>query len=166
MFRRHFSEYGPHPFAHRLFERGDLKYVVLDLLSDKPSHGYEIMRALEEQFHGFYSPSAGSIYPTLQMLEDLSYIKASVQDGKKVYSITAEGQAFYKERKETIEKIKNNMHDWHGHGNHAEVRETMHELFGTMQLLRSKFHTLEPGKIEKVTGIISKACREIKETIA
>ena len=45
----------------RLFEKGDLKYVILNLLKDKPSHGYEIMRALEESFHGFYTPSAGSV---------------------------------------------------------------------------------------------------------
>ena len=68
----------------RLFEKGDLKYVILDLLKDKPSHGYEIIRALEERFHGFYSPSAGSIYPTLQLLEDMGHVKSSEADGKKV----------------------------------------------------------------------------------
>ena len=51
--------------------RGDLKYVILDLIKDQPSHGYEVMRALEGRFRGFYSPSPGSVYPTLQMLEDL-----------------------------------------------------------------------------------------------
>ena len=82
----------------RMFEKGDLKYVVLDLLKDKPSHGYEIIRAMEERFMGFYTPSAGSIYPTLQLLEDMGYVKALEQDGKKVYSITEEGKSFLKQR--------------------------------------------------------------------
>ena len=90
MFRGHFPGFERH--AH-LFERGHLKYVILDLLKDKPAHGYEIIKALEERFHGFYSPSAGSVYPTLQLLEDMGYVKSSDQDGKKVYTITAEGNA-------------------------------------------------------------------------
>ena len=59
MFRGHFFEFDKHA---RLFEKGDLKYVILDLLKDKPRHGYEIIRALEERFHGFYTPSAGSVW--------------------------------------------------------------------------------------------------------
>jgi hypothetical protein len=50
------------------FESGDLKYVILKLLRDKPMHGYEVMKALEEQTHGCYRPSPGSVYPTLQWL--------------------------------------------------------------------------------------------------
>ena len=54
-----------------MFEKGDLKYVILDLLKDEPSHGYEVIRKLEERSRGFYSPSPGSVYPTLQLLEDM-----------------------------------------------------------------------------------------------
>ena len=106
MFGRHF-----HPFEQhsRLFEKGDLKYVILDLLKDKPSHGYEIIRALENRFHGFYSPSAGSIYPTLQLLEDMSYVKSTEQDGKKVYTITEEGRKFLHDQEATMDKIKDHM---------------------------------------------------------
>jgi DNA-binding PadR family transcriptional regulator len=67
---RHFFEFEGHGHGHaRFFEKGDLKYVILDLLKDKPRHGYEIIRALEDRFHGF-TPSAGSVYPTLQLLDD------------------------------------------------------------------------------------------------
>ena len=65
MFHRPFFPFERQP---RFFEKGDLKYVILNLLKDKPSHGYEIIRAMEELFHGLYTPSAGSVYPTLQML--------------------------------------------------------------------------------------------------
>ncbi len=101
--------FGPRFFASerrsRLFEKGDLKYVVLDLLKDKPAHGYEIMRALEERSHGLYSPSAGSVYPTLQLLEDMGYVSSNQQDGKKIYAITDGGRSFLKERQENINQI-------------------------------------------------------------
>src|SRR5262245_47979249 len=59
--------------GERFPRRGDLKYVVLELLNERPRHGYDIIRALEDRFRGFYRPSPGSVYPTLQMLEDLGY---------------------------------------------------------------------------------------------
>src|SRR6266571_4361310 len=52
------------------FESGDMKYVILKLLQDKPRHGYEVMKELEERMHGCYTPSPGTVYPTLQWLED------------------------------------------------------------------------------------------------
>lgn len=61
-------------------------------------HGYEMMKALEEKYRGFYSPSAGTIYPTLQMLEDRGLVTSSTTDNKKVYSITDAGRAFLAER--------------------------------------------------------------------
>jgi DNA-binding PadR family transcriptional regulator len=51
-----------------MFEQGDLKYVVLQLLAEKPRHGYEIIKELEERVGGAYSPSAGTVYPTLSLL--------------------------------------------------------------------------------------------------
>src|SRR6476469_8392267 len=73
----------------RMFEQGDLKYVILQLLEEKPRHGYEIIKALEERFGGAYSPSAGTVYPTLTLLEDLGYARVTfAAGGKKVYSIT------------------------------------------------------------------------------
>ncbi len=65
------------------FERGDIKYVILDLLRERPSYGYEIIRALEERFGGLYTPSAGTVYPTLQMLEEMGYVTSSQSEGEK-----------------------------------------------------------------------------------
>src|SRR4030065_703220 len=69
------------------FQKGDLKYMLLDLIKDKPRHGYEIIRELEEQSYGFYKPSPGVIYPTLQMLEEMGYARSTEKEGKNVYSI-------------------------------------------------------------------------------
>src|SRR6266699_6503692 len=84
--------------AHRFFGRGDLKFALLELLQERPMHGYEMMKALEEKSGGFYAPSPGSIYPTLQMLEDRGLVSVREAEGKKVYSITDTGRAFLAER--------------------------------------------------------------------
>ena len=90
----------------RMFEQGDLKYVILQLLDEKPRHGYEIIKALEERFGGMYSPSAGTVYPTLTLLEDLGYARVTVEEGgKKVYSITDEGRAYLAQNRSAVDDI-------------------------------------------------------------
>src|SRR6202048_844306 len=77
----------------RFFGRGDMKYALLWLLQERPMHGYEMIKALEQRSGGFYTPSPGSIYPTLQMLEEGGYITGSEVEGKKVYTVTEAGRA-------------------------------------------------------------------------
>ena len=90
----------------RIFEQGDLKYVILQLLHEKPRHGYEIIKELEDRFGGAYSPSPGTVYPTLTMLEDLGYAKVAPDaGGRKVYEITPEGSAYLAEHSTTVENI-------------------------------------------------------------
>jgi len=96
--------FGPEgPFqdgGRRYFGRGDVKFALLELLQERPMHGYEMMKALEERSGGFYAPSAGTIYPTLQLLEDRSLVTVQELEGKKIYSITDAGRAFLGERQE------------------------------------------------------------------
>jgi len=97
---------GRHRRGGRIFEQGDLKYVILKLLEEKPRHGYEVIKELEDRFGGSYSPSPGTVYPTLTMLEDLGYARAATDDnGRKVYSITPEGSAYLAEHSETVDTI-------------------------------------------------------------
>src|SRR5579872_5568035 len=76
------------------FESGDMKYVILKLLHDKPRHGYEVMKELEERMRGYYTPSPGTVYPTLQWLEDEGLVTARDVEGKKIYEITPAGVLF------------------------------------------------------------------------
>src|SRR6201985_2440404 len=79
--------------AGRLFEQGDPKYVILRLLEEKPRHGYDIIKELENRFGGSYAPSPGTVYPTLTMLEDLRYARGVPEEGgKKIYEMTEEGR--------------------------------------------------------------------------
>src|ERR1700752_791422 len=90
---------------------GDIKYVILKLLRDKPRHGYEVMKELEERMHGCYSPSPGTVYPTLQWLADEGLVKAQDVEGKKVYGITDSGIAFLDEHKDVVEEIFDRVRD-------------------------------------------------------
>ena len=83
-----------------MFGRGDLKYALLGLLQEHPKHGYEMIKDLEDRSGGFYSPSAGAIYPTLQLLEDRSWVSVEVVEGKKVYTITDAGREALSEYQE------------------------------------------------------------------
>ena len=87
------------------FESGDMKYVILRLLRDKPMHGYEVMKEREEHTKGCYKPSPGTVYPTLQWLEDEGLVRAEDVEGKKVYSITDEGKEFLDANRSAVEEI-------------------------------------------------------------
>ena len=73
--------------------RGDVRAAVLALLAEKPMHGYQIMREIEERSNGSWKPSPGSVYPTLQLLTDEGLIAAEESDGRKTYSLTEAGRA-------------------------------------------------------------------------
>jgi DNA-binding PadR family transcriptional regulator len=162
MFRRPFT---PFPAHQRIFEKGDLKYIILNLVKDKPSHGYEIMRALEDSLHGFYTPSAGSVYPTLQMLEDMGYVGSIERDGKKVYTITKEGKAFIDESKEVIDRIKGQMKDWSVPHKHDDFHGALQELGNLWRLIGRR--TIRPGaeKWTRIREVIARARREIEDII-
>ncbi|MEN0084981.1 MAG: PadR family transcriptional regulator [Leifsonia sp.] len=72
--------------------RGDVRAAVLSLLSEKPMHGYQIIREIEERSGGSWKPSAGSVYPTLQLLADEGLITAEESNGRKTYALTEEGR--------------------------------------------------------------------------
>jgi DNA-binding PadR family transcriptional regulator len=153
------------PGRGRVFEKGDLKYVILDLIKDEPAHGYEVMRALEGRSCGFYSPSPGSVYPTLQMLEDLGYVSATQQDGRKVYEITAEGRKFLEENRRSVENIWGRVG---GRGWDPEVaaglHEMKHEMMGLGRLFGREMHEgrLDEEKLRRVREVVARAAREIE----
>jgi DNA-binding PadR family transcriptional regulator len=89
-----------------MFDQGDLKLVILRLLDEKPRHGYEIIKELEDRSGGRYTPSAGAVYPTLTMLEDLGYAVATNEEGgKKVYTITDAGRAHLAEHRPVVDEL-------------------------------------------------------------
>jgi DNA-binding PadR family transcriptional regulator len=107
MHRQRSRHWGRHEMSHRghgrgrhRVRRGDVRSAVLALLDDRPMHGYEMIQELEERTGGRWTPSAGSIYPTLQLLEDEGLVTAEEVEGRKVYSLTEAGQEAAPDRTE------------------------------------------------------------------
>ena len=91
------SWFGP-GMGGRRARRGDVRTAVLRVLSERPMHGYDLMNELRERSGGMWRPSPGSIYPTLQMLEDEGLVRGEEQEGKRVYEITDAGRSELQER--------------------------------------------------------------------
>lgn len=182
---------GPGKRMERFLERGELKFVILDLLREQPRHGYDIIRALEDRFAGFYSPSPGVIYPTLQLLEDQGAVTANEQDGKRIYSLTEAGRQLLSQRQETMDAIRERMRAW-GPRQHPEIGELMGEfrrfvrtLFGSeeggprepfaagefQRLARTLFSPEahgwwgDPEKVQRMRAILAKARAEIEQVL-
>ncbi len=149
---------------HQMFESGEVKYVILRLLKEKPRHGYEVIKALEEQMGGYYTPSAGTIYPTLQLLEDQGYVRAVETDGKKVYHITPEGDAFLEEHRDVIDDILRRVRDavrGFAGGSMGELSEAFARL---ARLAYVEAWRAGPGdaKVQKILEILKQAALDIE----
>jgi DNA-binding PadR family transcriptional regulator len=163
MFREHRMFHGRRHESP--FQKGDLKYVILDLLKDEPRHGYEIIRTLEEHSHGLYTPSPGAIYPTLQLLEEMGYIEGTQEEGRKVYSITADGLKFLSEREGFAEDIKKQMRDRWGFKGSGEVRETMAEIGRLGRLIGRRLRSVDADKMRRIREVISRAYTDIEKIL-
>ena len=91
--------------AGRRLAAGDLQLVLLALLAERPSHGYELIKALEERSGGFYSPSPGMVYPALTWLEEVGYASVAAEGTKKLYTITDTGRTYLAENREAAEAM-------------------------------------------------------------
>ena len=90
----------------RVFDGGELKLVLLALLEQAPRHGYDLIREIEERTGGAYTPSAGVVYPTLTMLDELGLIDEVKEEGaRKRFAITDAGKAHLAEQKDVVEAI-------------------------------------------------------------
>lgn len=161
--RHHRQHFFGRPGHERPFRRGDFKYILLQYLKDKPSYGYEIIQALQERFHSFYIPSPGTVYPTLQMLEEMGYVTATKQEGKKVYTITEEGRRFLDEQKEFEERIRRQIKGWWNAETIDDISETMGEFERLAQLLRDKARTADTEKLSRIRKALFRAYEEISK---
>lgn len=153
-------------WRRRWFEAGDMKYVILKLLRDKPRHGYEIMKDLEERLHGCYSPSPGTVYPTLQWLEDEGLVAARDVDGKKVYELTDAGRAFLEEHKDTVEDIFDRVAEAVERtvgGAMADVNRAVGQL--VKAVYRTGWKASDDATRKRVAEILTKAAADIESLV-
>lgn len=153
----------------KIFEQGDLKYVILQLLEEKPRHGYDIIKELEERFAGTYSPSPGTVYPTLSMLEDMGYARAQAEEsGRKIYEITPEGKAYLEENRGTVTDIFDRIAELGSSifsGGMMELNQAFKRL-GWVTYSNAPKLAQNEDKLKAVREILDRATKEIEAALA
>jgi DNA-binding PadR family transcriptional regulator len=143
----------------------------MDTLRDGPKHGYEIIKALEEKSGGQYAPSPGTVYPTLQMLEDQGLVRSEQQAERRVYSLTEAGQAELKTRIEEVNAFHQRWKDEKGSpALQAEVGFLRDELELLARTVWSGVQTLsqadDPETVRPLRKAIEECRNEIRTLIA
>jgi DNA-binding PadR family transcriptional regulator len=150
----------------RHFDNGELRFVILQLVAEKPMYGYEIIKAIEERLSGAYAPSPGVVYPTLTMLEEEGYAAVSSTEGsKKLYAATERGLEYLQENKVLLKAIFGRMEQAgkvFGRGRSPQIMRAIMNLRYALKI-RTERGNLSPEQIRKVAEAIDAAARAIDE---
>jgi DNA-binding PadR family transcriptional regulator len=153
--------------TRRVFDQGDLRYVLLKLISDAPRHGYELIKAIEEKFGGTYSPSPGVIYPTLTLLEELGYIRPESAEGsRKPFVVTPEGIAFLAANQAVVDQIFARMAEIgqaYAGGTAPEIHRATHNLEAALTIRLGR-GPLTAEQVRAVAAILDRAAGEIEQS--
>jgi DNA-binding PadR family transcriptional regulator len=149
----------------RMFAQGELRLALLALIAENPSHGYELIKGIEEMTGGGYAPSPGAVYPTLQLLEDEGAIaEADAEGSKKPYAVTPQGEAELEDRKSEVAELMRRL------GRHGERTTTVrsHDVFRAMGNLgsvlknRAKAGKLDEATINNIVDMIDEMAKRIE----
>lgn len=144
----------------KMFDAGAMRYVVLQLIAEKPRHGYEIIKEIEQRAGGAYAPSPGAIYPLLSMLLDLGHVSAALDGNKKLHSITPEGQAFLDENRQLVDAVLARMGQSQEGG--GDIRQLMHDLKAVV-IERVRVGNPDAARLEAVRAILRRAAADIAQ---
>lgn len=163
---RGFGRHGRGQRGERVFEQGDLRLILLSLIAEKPRHGYELIKAVEDAVSGAYSPSPGVVYPTLSLLEDLGYAKVeAAEGGKKLYAITPEGTAFLETQAPALALLKARIEEAAvaGRGRNApQIMRAMGNLGMALQMRLAR-GPLTEEQIQAVAAAIDAAAQAVEK---
>lgn len=152
---------GPPPWqGGRRARRGDIRWALLIGLLDGPSHGYELITRLESRTGGMWRPSAGSVYPTLQLLEDEGLIRGRDEDGKRVFELTDEGRAA---AGEASERVGRGPWGYPASGHHGELRQAMKTL---MLAIRQVTAAGDDQQVAGATAVLTEARQKLYRLLA
>jgi DNA-binding PadR family transcriptional regulator len=149
----------------RVFDHGDLRYVLLQLIAERPRYGYELIKTIEEQFGGMYSPSPGVVYPTLTLLEELGYARAeNAGNTKRLYSVTEEGTNFLTANRALVDAIFARMAEMSraiGGGPAPEIRRAAGNLEMALSIRLGK-GPLDANQVQAITQALDRVAAEIE----
>ena len=149
----------------RMFDGGELRLVLLKLIADKPRHGYDLIRAIEERTGGAYAPSPGIVYPALTLLEEQGLIRVESTDGpRKLYAITPEGETVLERNRGLIEAIFGRIAEInarHGGGPAPQILRAMENLKLALRLRLSQ-GPLSAEQIAKIADLLDAAAKGVE----
>lgn len=154
---------GPGRHGGRMFDYGELRLLLLAMIAERPSHGYELIKAVEERFGGAYTPSPGVVYPTLSWLDDMGYAAVEpVEAGRKRYRITPEGEAFLAANRAAADELLARAGSTGGRGAvPAPVVRAMENLRVALRL-RLRSGPLEAGQTEAIAAALDAAAQAVE----
>ena len=149
----------------RFFGAGEVRIAILSLLAEKPRHGYELMKEMEARSAGSYRVSAGTIYPTLQQLEDEELIEATRQGGRRVFRLTEAGRAELAKDPEGVQRIwerAQRCEDW---GQYMQPENfAVVGVHGPLAaVLRASLKAASHGHADRVRDILERARQELEQ---
>jgi DNA-binding PadR family transcriptional regulator len=148
------------PGRRERMERGVLRYLILDALADGPKHGYEVIKRLEERTEGEYAPSPGTVYPTLQLLEDQGFVRAEQMAERRVYALTEAGRAELAAHAELVAATLGRF------GGHARPRADLrHEATFLRDELRDLTRTVGAGLRAAMEGGDAAKLRRMRQAL-
>ncbi|WP_434668921.1 DUF2218 domain-containing protein [Klebsiella sp. B345] len=149
----------------RVFDYGELRVLLLAMLSEQPSHGYELIHDIKERFGGLYKPSPGVIYPTLTWLYDRNYAVIDLEKGgRKRYSITDEGQAWLTANQSVMDMLKSRVAPQASRESPPAMVDAMDHLKRALSL-RIKYEPLPAGMIDSLAQAIHLAAERIEHLL-
>ena len=153
----------------RVFSHGGLRFVLLHLIGEKPSHGYELIKRIEDRLNGSYSPSPGTVYPTLTLLEEQGYLLGQATDtsGRKSYSITEQGRAYLEENRAVTEamlaRLNRAADGIGGHGSRPpQVMRAIENLKMAVRLRLSR-EALTPEQANAFAAVLDHAVQQLEK---
>jgi DNA-binding PadR family transcriptional regulator len=150
----------------RFFDNGHLRLVILQLIADKPSYGYELMKAIEERLSGGYAPSPGVVYPTLTLLEEEGFATVTSAEGnKKLYAATDQGKEYLKANRVILKAIFGRMQEAgkaFGRGRSPQIKRAIMNLKLALKM-RMEQGDLNTDQVSKIAEAIDAAARAIDE---
>ena len=157
-------EFGRGDGPGRMFGAGDLRYVILQLLAERPSHGYELIKAIGERMGGSYAPSPGVVYPMLTMLEEMGHATVTTEGTRKQYAITDEGRTALAENKAMVDAIFARMDRSRTEQAASPMGQIERAMMNFKMALRMKSGPLTTEQIHAITDIIDAAAKQIERT--
>ncbi|MFT3812824.1 MAG: PadR family transcriptional regulator [Acidovorax sp.] len=162
----HPSEFPARRAGGRIFGHGGLRLVLLQLIADKPCHGYELIKAIEERLGGSYSPSPGVVYPTLTLLEEMGHVTVSAESGgRKLHTVTPAGREHLEAHRAEVDQLLARMARGEG-GRHpgerpAPVERAVHNLRHALHLRLAR-GPLAEAQAHAIADVLDAAARQIE----